>query len=141
MSAWRPLHVCLHDSGNGISYELARFIQQHTPAPVFFFFSTVERGRFMIPCIMQYGNTALFLDESYSGNGNITGLFRQHRKQEICAVYVPDGQQGSPFPSAMLFWNKYCETLTPSYVYSASVEQLAPVVWAGGAQNVGTLEV
>lgn len=141
MDVLAPLHVFVQDTGTGTAYQVARAIRARTHRNLFFNFVTMERGRYLIPFIMNSGGIALFVDEAYSHPGDVARFFKQRRQHDICPVYVPPGEAERPFPSIMLFWNKYCEALTPNYVYSATVDQLAPVVWAGGPQNVGPLEV
>lgn len=95
--------------------------------------------RLLTPALSGWGHLALFFDERATIEGDVDELYRQARKDPHRAVYVPEQEAHSPWPSLMLFRAKYCTNLTPMFLQQATPEQLAPAAWAGGPQNVGTL--
>lgn len=95
--------------------------------------------RLLAPAMNGWGHLALFLERRATIEGDVDDLFRQARKDPHRAVYVPEQEVASPWPSLMLFRAKYCTNLTPMFLQRATPEQLAPAAWAGGPQNVGTL--
>lgn len=128
------------DSGDG-HFRVARAVMQASSRLVSLTFVEPERGRYTVPALCGYGDIALWISKEASWTIDVSTFWRQAKAQDLCAVYVPKGEKDSPAPSMMLFRNKYCQRLTPEYVYHATPEQLAPSVWAGGPQNVGILEV
>lgn len=95
--------------------------------------------RLLAPAMNGWGHLVLFFDERATIEGNVDDLYRQARKDPHRAVYVPEQEVASPWPSLMLFRAKYCTNLTLMFLQRATPEQLAPAAWAGGPQNVGTL--
>lgn len=141
MDALRPLRVFLETDEGGRHFEQVKTLIERSARLLSFTFVVPNRGRYIVPALCGYGDVALWVGNDASINMDVSQFWKQIKTQDLCAVYVPKDEKDNPFPSMMLFRNKYCERLTPSYVYSAIPEQLAPAVWAGGPQNVGTLEV
>ena len=142
MDVMKPLRVFLEIGEDGAHFEQAAHMMGNTSRLLCFTFIASNRGRYTVPALCGYGDVAIWAsNEAVFTFGDIAQLWKQAKAQDLCAVYVPKAEKDSPAPSVMLFRNKYCERLTPGYVYSATPEQLAPAVWAGGPQNVGTLEV
>ena len=96
--------------------------------------------RLLAPAMTGWGQVPLFFDERATIECDVDDLFRQARKDPHRAVYVPEQEVNSSWPSLMLFRSKYCTNLTPMFLQHATKEQLAPASWAGGPQNVGTLQ-
>lgn len=98
------------------------------------------RRRLFVPALQGFGHLALFFDERAVIECGLADLLDQAKDDPHRAVYVPEQEASSPWPSLLLFRTKYCEQLTPAWIPYAQAEQLAPVYWAGGSQNVGTLK-
>lgn len=140
MDVLKPLRVFLEMGKSNEHFDQANLLMSHSSRLLCFAFVTPKLGRYTVPALCGYGDVALWVSNGFYID-DVPGLWKQIRALELCAVYVPKDQKDSPCPSLMLFRNKYCERLTPDYVFNATPEQLAPAVWAGGPQNVGTLEV
>jgi hypothetical protein len=95
--------------------------------------------RLLVPALSGWGHLPMFMDHRATITCDLNDLFRQAKQDPHRAVYVPEQEMDSPWPSFMLFRAKYCERLTPMYLQRATPDDVAPKVWAGGAQNVGTL--
>ena len=139
MDVLRPLRVFIEHDEHGQWHALAGRLMVNSSRLLSFTFVTPKLGRYTVPALCGYGDVALFIDGHT--DIDISQLWKQIKTQDLCAVYVPKDEKDNPCPSMMLFRNKYCERLTPAYVFNATPEQLAPAVWAGGPQNVGILEV
>lgn len=142
MDVLKPLRVFLEKGDGKEHFEQADHLLGNSSRLLCFTFVTPKLGRYTVPALCGYGDVALWVsNEANFTLGDIAQLWKQIRALELCAVYVPKDEKDSPCPSLMLFRNKYCERLTPDYVFNATPDQLMPAVWAGGPQNVGTLEV
>jgi hypothetical protein len=141
MDVLRPLRVFLETGDDMEHLYQAHALTQKSNRLLSFTFVTPELGRYTVPALCGYGDVALWVSNDYFITMDVSQFWKQIKVQDLCCVYVPKDEKDKPFPSMMLFRNKYCERLTPAYVFNATAEQLAPVVWAGGPQNVGTLEV
>lgn len=141
MDVLKPLRVFLEIGDDGEHFKMASELMEHSNRLLCFTFVARKLGRYTVPALCGYGDVALWVSNDASINRDVSQFWKQIRQQDLCCVYVPKSQKGHPEPSMMLFRNKYCEKLTPAYVFNATKEQLDPVVWAGGLQNVGTLEV
>lgn len=141
MDVLKPLRVFLETAEDGRHFEQVKRMIDLSARLLSFTFVVPKRGRYIVPGLCGYGDVALWVSNEAAVNVDVSQFWKQIKTQDLCAVYVPKDEKDSPSPSMMLFRNKYCERLTPSYVYSATPEQLAPSVWAGGPQNVGILEV
>lgn len=97
------------------------------------------RRRFLVPALMQFGQVGLFFDDRATIDCELEQLFRQIRKDPHRAVYVAESDLYAPWPAFMIFRGKYCTALTLPYVTYEKDEAMAPVVWAGGRMNVGTV--
>lgn len=140
MDVLKPLRVFL-DNSPASRFAQVDEILRHTKRAISFQFVEEERGRYCVPLFCGHGDVALWISGCRTINFDVAQLWRQARAGELCAVYVPKAERDSPCPSMMLFRNKYCERLTPAYIFNATPDQLIPSVWAGGSENVGTLEV
>lgn len=138
MDVRSPLRVFLE---YGRHFEHAEELMKKTSRLLSFTFVTPELGRYMVPALCGYGDIALWVSTDRPIDFDPAQLWKQIKVQVLCCVYVPKEEHGKPFPSMMLFRNKYCTKLTPSYIFSASPPELRPEVWAGGLGNIGTLEV
>jgi hypothetical protein len=141
MDVLKPLRVFLETEANGNHFIKAGDLLAHSQRILCFTFVAPRLGRYTVPALCGYGDVALFVANTAPFMVDVSKFWKQIKTQDLCAVYVPTSEKDSPSPSMMLFRNKYCERLTPAYVFNASPEQLAPSVWAGGPQNIGTLEV
>lgn len=141
MDVLKPLRVFIETDEQREHLVQADSLQRNSSRLLCFTFVTPKLGRYTVPALCGYGDVALWVSTKGLACGDVAQLWKQIRALELCAVYVPKSEKDSPCPSLMLFRNKYCERLTPDYVFNATPEQLAPSVWAGGPQNVGTLEV
>jgi len=141
MDVLKPLRVFLETGSNGNHFIKASDLMAHSHRILCFTFVTPRLGRYTVPALCGYGDVALFVTNSSKYMVDISKFWKQIKTQDLCCVYVPKEEKDSPSPSMMLFRNKYCERLTPDYVFNARPEQLVPSVWAGGPQNVGILEV
>lgn len=142
MDVLKPLRVFLETGPNREHFDQAAHLIGNSSRLLCFTFVTPKLGRYTVPALCGYGDVALWVsNEANLTFRDIAQLWKQIRAMELCAVYVPKDEKDSPCPSLMLFRSKYCERLTPEYVFNATSDMLIPSVWAGGPQNVGTLEV
>lgn len=141
MDLLKPLRVFLEREPDKRHFDQADDIMLRSERAVCFTFVMPRLGRYTVPALCGYGDVAMWIGSDVVVDFDVSKLWRQIKTKELCAVYVPEAEVGKPFPSMMLFRNKYCERLTPEFVFSALPEQLNPVVWAGGPQNIGTIEV
>jgi hypothetical protein len=111
--------------------------------------------RFLVPALCDYGGLALFMDCDMLCQGDVYELFKLANKDRYKAVYCVQhdytpkdetkflGHVQTKYPrknwsSVMLFRNKYCEKLTPSYVNTASGLDLHRFAWCPDA-DIGSL--
>jgi hypothetical protein len=141
MDVLKPLRVFLETDEHGAHWTQAQALMTHSKRLLCFTFVTERLGRYTIPALCGYGDLALYVSNDAPIVMDVSQFWKQIKVQDLCAVYVPAVEKLSPFPSMMLFRNKFCDRLTPEYVFTATRDQLAPSVWAGGPQNVGVLEV
>lgn len=141
MDALKPLRVCLERGERGEHFEQCARLMAGSVRLLSFTFVAPHRGRYTVPALCGYGDIALWVSTDRPIDFDPAQLWKQIKVQALCCVYVPKDEHDNPRPSLMLFRNKYCEKLTPDYVFNAKPEDLIPSVWAGGPQNIGTLEV
>lgn len=141
MDVLKPLRVFLERGEHKEHLAQAEHLMGNTSRILSFTFVTPNLGRYTVPALCGYGDVALWVDNRRMMKTDVCQFWKQIKTQDLCCVYVPKDEKDSPFPSMMLFRNKYCERLTPDYVFTATPDQLVPSVWAGGPQNIGTLEV
>lgn len=141
MDVLKPLRVFIDCHGEAGHFITARTLMQQSSRMLSFVFLELDRGRYLVPSLCGYGDLAVWVSPRAPIRTDISQIWKQARAQDLCAVYVPVNELNDPEPSLMLFRNKFCERLTPGYVYQATPDQLAPWVWAGGRGNVGTVEV
>jgi hypothetical protein len=141
MDVLKPLRVFIETGERKEHLEQTEHLIGNSSRLLCFTFVTPKLGRYTVPALCGYGDVALWVSTTSRFMFDVSQFWKQIKTQDLCCVYVPKDEKDNPCPSMMLFRNKYCERLTPSYVFNATPEQLAPVVWAGGPQNVGTLEV
>lgn len=114
--------------------------------------------RFLVPHLSDFGGFSLFMDCDMLCQGDVYELIKIAKKDELRALwcvqhdYTPKTtskflhQPQTVYPrknwsSLMLFRNKFCERLTPSYVNTASGLDLHRMAWAGQDQSIGSLPV
>lgn len=143
MAVLTPLRVFIETHENGNHFIKAGDLIAHSSRLLSFTFVTPKLGRYTVPALCGFGDVALWISASGDAPSmiDVSKLWKQARVGELCAVYVPKDEHDNPCPSMMLFRNKYCEKLTPDYVFNAKPGDLIPSVWAGGLGNIGTLEV
>ena len=141
MDVLSPLRVFLERDDHKKHFAQADNLMAYSARLLSFTFVTPQLGRYTIPALCGYGDVALYVSNERKISTDVSQLWKQIKKQDLCCVYVPKDEKEALIPSMMLFRNKYCEKLTPHYVFNATLDQLAPWVWAGGHGNVGTLEV
>ena len=141
MDVLKPLRVFIETDEHGKHFTQTHTIIDKSSRLLCFTYVTPKLGRYTVPALCGYGDVALWISNDVPIKVDVVQFWKQIKTQDLCCVYVPVKEKDSLVPSMMLFRNKYCERLTPEYVFNASPDQLAPVVWAGGPQNVGTLEV
>ena len=140
MDVLTPLRVFLETDPGGAHFMQAQAMMDKTSRLLSFCFVT-PLGRYCVPSLCGFGDVALWVSNERPIDFDPAQLWKDIRKQDLCCVYVPKSEHSTPSPSLMLFRNKYCEKLTPDYVFNAKPEDLIPSVWAGGLGNIGTLEV
>lgn len=142
MDVLKPLRVFIErDDDGGGHFDTAAALMTYSHRLLSFTFVTPKLGRYTVPALCGYGDVALWVSTARNVTADVSLFWKQIKTQDLCCVYVPKDEKDKPCPSMMLFRNKYCERLTPDYVFHAKPEQLMPSVWAGGPQNVGVLEV
>lgn len=142
MDVLKPLRVFLERGSNGEHFEQVKHLESNTSRNLCYTFVTPGLGRYTVPALCGYGDVALWVANDVQFTfGDVSHLWRMVRKQETCCVYVPKEEFAYARPSMMLFRNKYCERLTPDYIFRATPDDLIPSVWSGGSKNVGILEV
>lgn len=141
MDVLKPLRVFLETDEQGRHFEQTKALIACSGRLLCFTYVTPKLGRYTVPALCGYGDVALYVSNDAAINLDVAQFWKQIKTQDLCCVYVPKEEKDRPCPSMMLFRNKYCERLTPAYVFNATAEELAPNVWAGGPQNVGILEV
>jgi hypothetical protein len=141
MNVLIPLRVFLEMDLDGKHLKQAQALMDKTGRILSFCFVAPYLGRYCVPALCGYGDVALWVSNDRPIDFDPAQLWKQARAGELCCVYVPKSEHGEPVPSMMLFRNKYCTKLNPSYIFSASPPELRPEVWAGGLWNIGTLEV
>lgn len=141
MDVLKPLRVFLERGEQGEHFEQCERLMSGSVRLLSFTFVTPIRGRYTVPALCGYGDVALWISNDLQFPGDVSQLWKRVRTTELCAVYVLPTEFDAEFPSMMLFRNKFCERLTPEFVFNCAPESLAPWVWAGGKKNVGTLEV
>ena len=140
MAILTPLRVFLETDPGGAHFRQAQAMMDKTSRLLSFCFVT-PLGRYCVPSLCGFGDVALWVSTDRPIDFDPAQLWKQIKVQALCCVYVPKDEKNSPCPSMMLFRNKYCEKLTPDYVFNAKPDDLIPSVWAGGLGNIGTLEV
>lgn len=141
MDVLRPLRVFLERDQNGGHWKQADAIMDHSSRLFSFTIVPPQRGRYLVPYLCGYGDIALWVKNDRSVTFDLSTLWKKISSQALCSVYVPSPEKWHQSPTLMLFRNKFCERLTPEFIYQASPEELSPPIWAGGMQNVGVLEV
>lgn len=140
MAVLTPLRVFIETDGD--HFTQAAHLMEASSRLLSFTFVTPKLGRYTVPALCGFGDVALWVStDKMTYDLDVSKLWKQARVGELCAVYVPKDEKDSPCPSLMLFRCKYCERLTPDYVFNAKPEDLIPSVWAGGPQNIGVLDV
>ena len=141
MAILTPLRIFIETEKDGNHFLRADELIERSSRLLSFTFVTPLTGRYTVPALCGYGDIALWVSTDRPIGFDPAQLWKQLKVQELCPVYVPKDEHGKPFPSMMLFRNKYCERLTSAYLFSATPPELRPEVWAGGLGNIGTLEV
>ena len=141
MAILTPLRIFIETEKDGNHFLRADELIERSSRLLSFTFVTPLTGRYTVPALCGYGDIALWVSTDRPIGFDPAQLWKQLKVQELCPVYVPKDEKNSSCPSLMLFRNKYCEKLTPDYVFNAKPEDLIPSVWAGGLGNIGTLEV
>lgn len=127
------------DTTRGDAWDVVQAVRASSPHTFSFVLLDGVLDKWLVPWICGFGDVALFLSGK-PPSGDLARFWKQIRKLDTCCAYVVEGDVSNPSPNLLLFRNKYCEILTPDYVHRATPEQLAPWVWAGGAQNIGVLQ-
>lgn len=141
MAILNVLKVYLEVGEHREHFDQAEQIMRQTPRPICFIFLQKPYTRWHIPQIASYADIGLWVANDFPVTFNVAKLWTEAKKAGLNAVYVLEGEKGLPQPNVMLFRNKFCERLTSEYIQSATQEQLNPVVWSGGENNVGTIKV
>ena len=142
MDVRSPLRVFIETDEHDAHFEQAAHMIGNSSRLLSFTFVPPKLGRYTVPALCGFGDVALWVGNGTNFTlGDIAQLWKQIKVQALCCVYVPKDEHDNPRPSLMLFRNKYCEKLTPDYVFNAKPDDLIPSVWAGGLGNIGTLEV
>lgn len=141
MDVLKPLRVFLETDETDKHFAQTSALMAQSKRLLSFTYVTPKLGRYTVPALCGYGDIALWVSNAAMITMDVSQFWKEIKVQDLCCVYVPKDEKDSPSPSMMLFRNKYCEKLTPSYVFNAKPDELAPAVWAGGPHNVGTLEV
>ena len=141
MDVLTPLRVFLERNEQGKHFHQAQALMERSRRLLSFTFVMPILGRYTVPALCGYGDIALYVSNDRPITFDAAQLWKDIKKQDLYCVHVPNEEKNSPAPSMMLFRNKYCERLTPAYVFNATPDQLAPSVWSGGPQNIGILEV
>lgn len=93
-------------------------------------------SRYLPPFLCDYRGYSLFLDADMLCLGDVAELFSWAETAPLAPVYVVKNAQRFEWPSAMLFHNAMCRTLTPAYIDDAANAPQA-MEWARG--NIGDL--
>lgn len=141
MDVLKPLRVFLERGEQGEHFEQCERLMAGSVRLLSFTFVAPHRGRYTVPALCGYGDVALWISNDVQFPGDVSQLWKRIRATELCAVYVLPSEIDVENPSLMLFRNKFCERLTPDFVFNCDRAALAPWVWAGGKKNVGTVEV
>jgi hypothetical protein len=116
-------------------------ILRHTSRSVLFMFIPKPLTRWHVPQLSGFVDIGLWVANDYPVTFDVTKLWYKAKSAGMHAVYLMEDERYERRPNLMFFRNKFCDRLTSEYIYTATPDQLDPVVWAGGQNNIGTIKV
>lgn len=135
------LRVYLEIGENREHFDQVERILRYTTRNILFMFIPKPMSRWHVPQLSGFADIGLWVANDYPVTFDVTRLWYKAKSAGMHALYVLEHEQHEPRPTLMLFRNKFCDRLTSEYIYAATPDQLDPVAWTGGRNNIGIIKV